>query len=414
MIRKIKNKKLLILLDQVLVSGSNFVLGILLARYLGIEGYGQFALLWLIVLFFSSLQLAYIVSPMLTLGAKKSKIILDRYLSTMVTLQLTFTVFLIIGLYIFLNIAIFFDEKWDIGNLKFYLMTTTLFFLLQDFIRRYFIIKTQYLKLLIIDSIAYLGQLSMIIYLVNTKALELENVFLVISLVFGFSFIIGYSQIKKATTTSIHKKLLFLKNWHFSKWLVYSAVLQWGSGNFFILAAGAILGSWSVGVIRVMQNTMGIFHVLFISLENILPINFSKIYKKDGYSSLISYFKLQLKYGFIIFSILASLIYLFSSEIIGFIYGDEYIEYSYLLVGFILIYMFIYITMLQRYLLRTLEMTKVIFTSYIFTTAFAFLSSYPLIEYFKLDGVLIGMFIMQLIIMVIFYKSIKMNRINNV
>lgn len=66
MINKLRNKKTLVFLDQIIVSGSNFLLGILLARNLGIEEYGQFALLWLIVLFFSSLQLSFIVSPMLT------------------------------------------------------------------------------------------------------------------------------------------------------------------------------------------------------------------------------------------------------------------------------------------------------------------------------------------------------------
>ena len=414
MISKIKNKKSLIFLDQMLVSGSNFVLGIILARSLGVEGYGQFALLWLIVLFFSSLQLAYIISPMLTLGSKKSLSILDKYLSTMVSLQLVFSLFLMCALYLFFEIAIYFDERWNIDDMKLTIMLATLFFLIQDFIRRYFIIKVQYFRLLFIDSIAYIGQIMMIVYFIYTNSLDLANVFLAISLSFGISLVLGYSQIKRVSTKNIYKRLLFLKNWKFSKWLVYSAVLQWGSGNFFILAAGAILGSWSVGVIRVMQNTMGIFHVLFIALENILPINFSKIYKKDGYSSLIKYFKLQLKYGFVVFSILASVIYLFSSEIIGFLYGNAYIEYSYLLVGFVLIYMFIYITMLQRYLLRTMEMTKVIFTSYIFTTIFAFLSSYPLIEYFQIDGVLVGMFITQIIIITIFYKSIITNRISNV
>lgn len=414
MLSKIKNKKSLIFLDQILVSGSNFILGIILARFLGVEGYGQFALLWLIVLFFSSLQLAYIISPMLTLGSKKSSFVLDRYLSTMIYLQLLFTAILMISLYFFFEIAVLFDEKWDIGDLKIYIIFTTLFFLFQDFLRRYFIIKAQYYKLILIDSIAYLGQILIITYFIYINNLELNTVLLAIAISFLLSLMIGYMQVSRVATDKQYKKLIFLKNWKFSKWLVYSAVLQWGSGNFFILAAGAILGSWSVGVIRVIQNTMGIFHVLFIALENILPINFSKIYKKDGYSSLIKYFKLQLKYGFVVFSILASIIYIFSSEIIGFLYGNEYIEHSYLLVGFILIYMFIYITMLQRYLLRAIEMTKVIFTSYVFTTIFAFLSSYPLVEYFELKGVLLGMCIIQIIIIIIFYKSIVTNRIGNV
>jgi O-antigen/teichoic acid export membrane protein len=286
-----------------LVSGSNFVLGILLARYLGVEGYGQFALLWLIVLFFSSLQLAYIVSPMLTLGSKKSFFITDRYLSTMMFLQLLFTLIAILSLYFFLEIAVVFDEKWDMGDLKIYIIFTTLFFLSQDFLRRYFIIKTQYYKLVLIDAIAYIGQLGMIVYFIYNNNLELSTALLAVSIPFLLSLSVGYTQVTRVTTDIQYKKLVFLKNWNFSKWLVYSAILQWGSGNFFILAGGAILGSWSVGVIRVMQNTMGVFHVLFIALENILPINFSKIYSKNGYASMINYFNKQLKYGAVIFAI---------------------------------------------------------------------------------------------------------------
>ncbi len=414
MLKKLKNKKTLVLIDQMLVSGSNFLLGILLARQLGVESYGQFALLWLIVLFFSSLQLAYIISPMLTLGSKKSFLVLERYLSVMLYLQVLFSFLLMIGLYAFFEIAPSINEKWNIGDLKIYVIFTTLFFLSQDFLRRYFIIKTNYFKLILIDSIAYLGQLLIIAYFMYMNNLGLNTAFLSISVSFLLSLLIGYMQVSRVSTAIKYKRLIFLKNWKFSKWLVYSAILQWGSGNFFILVGGAILGSWSVGVIRVMQNTMGIFHVLFIALENILPINFAKIYRKNGYKSMMDYFKTQIKYGLIVFSILAVLVYEFAPNIIEFIYGSEYTQYSYLLVGFVGIYLFIYITMLQRYILRTIEMTKMIFISYVVTTTFSFLSSYPLIEYFKIDGILIGMFMIQLIMVGIFYQYIMKNRLKYV
>jgi O-antigen/teichoic acid export membrane protein len=404
MLKKIKNKKSLIILDQMLVSGSNFILGILLARYLGIEGYGQFALLWLVVLFFSGLQLAYVISPMLTLSGKKSSGVLDKYLSSIIFLQFFFLIFIIIGLYFFFEIAVYFNKQWDIGDLKLYIIFTTILFLFQDFIRRYFIIKAEYYKLIFLDSIAYLGQLGIVLYFTYIDTLELKLVFLAISISFSLSFIFGYVQIKKTSTSRVYKKLIFLKNWQISKWLVYTAILQWGSGNFFILASGAILGSWSVGVIRVMQNTMGVFSMLFQALENILPINLSKIYKKYGYKRMINYFKLQLKYGTIIFTLLALFISIFSFEIIGLLYGELYVEYSYLLVGFVFIYMFNYIITLQRYLLRTLELTQVIFTSYIATTAYAIISSSLFIGYFKIDGVLIGVLTMQLLTIIIFYK----------
>ena len=410
MISKIKNKKSLIFLDQMLVSGSNFVLGIILARSLGVEGYGQFALLWLIVLFFSSLQLAYIISPMLTLGSKKSSFVMDRYLSTMIYLQLLFTVILMISLYFFFEIAVLFDEKWDIGDLKIYVMFTTLFFLFQDFLRRYFIIKDQYYKLILIDSIAYLGQISIITYFIYINNLELNTALLAIAISFLLSLMIGYMQVSRVATDKQYKKLIFLKNWKFSKWLVYSAVLQWGSGNFFILAGGAILGSWSVGVIRVMQNTMGIFHVLFIALENILPINFSKIYSKNGYKSMINYFKIQMKYGLIIFSILAGAVYGFSSNIIQFIYGSEYVQYAYLLVWFLVVYALMYIQLLQKIIIRTIEKTRIIFISYVVANLLSLVSAYSLINLLKIDGIVIGVFLVQLILNAMIYYHLKFKK----
>ena len=71
MLFKLKSNKPLVFLDQAIVSGSNFILGILLARNLGIEGYGYYSLIWLVVLFFSSMQLASLISPMMSLGPKK-------------------------------------------------------------------------------------------------------------------------------------------------------------------------------------------------------------------------------------------------------------------------------------------------------------------------------------------------------
>ncbi|KOR29273.1 hypothetical protein TI04_09020 [Achromatium sp. WMS2] len=58
------------LLDQMLVSGTNFLIGVFLVRLLGMEQYGMFILVWMIVQFFTSVQSALIVAPMLTIAPK--------------------------------------------------------------------------------------------------------------------------------------------------------------------------------------------------------------------------------------------------------------------------------------------------------------------------------------------------------
>ncbi|APW66220.1 hypothetical protein LPB137_10375 [Poseidonibacter parvus] len=402
-----KNKKSLIFLDQILVSGSNFLLGILLARFLGLDIFGQFSLLWLIVLFFSSIQLALIISPLLTHAPKKNKLIKDYYLTNMLYMQFIFSIICVLILSILFYFSELITSKYNISEFRYYILWMVFSFLCQDFIRRYFIIKISYFRLIFIDVIAYIGQLIGISSLIFFEQLTLINTFISISLTFTISFAVGYLQINFKSLKSTHIKLLFLKNWKFSKWLVYSSLLQWGSGNFYILVAGSILGPWSVGVIKVMQNTMGIFHVIFIALENILPIRFAEIYKNNGYQKTISFFKIQLQYGFYIFLVLISVLFIYGEELILVIYGDEYVSYSYLLFGFMIMYIFIYIGMLQRYILRTIENTKKIFINYIITTIFSVIASFILIKTLEINGVVIGMILTQILTSIIFFIEIK-------
>ena len=60
------------LADQVLVSGSNFLSTIVLARALGIEEFGRYVLAWAIIVFMQNIQYAAVSSAMLSIGPKQS------------------------------------------------------------------------------------------------------------------------------------------------------------------------------------------------------------------------------------------------------------------------------------------------------------------------------------------------------
>ena len=61
------------LADQAMVSGVNFLTAILLARYLGIEEFGRFALAWMVVLFIVNIQYAMIIAPMMSIDPEKRR-----------------------------------------------------------------------------------------------------------------------------------------------------------------------------------------------------------------------------------------------------------------------------------------------------------------------------------------------------
>ena len=89
--------KLLLIADQVMVSGSNFLLGILLVRSLGLESYGIFAVLWMVILFGLSINHAFITKPILSIVPKMESTKGRMYLQNVQCLQgvLSFLFFLI-------------------------------------------------------------------------------------------------------------------------------------------------------------------------------------------------------------------------------------------------------------------------------------------------------------------------------
>jgi len=80
--------KALVFADQAMVSGSNFILGILLVRWLGLEIYGVYALLWMGVLFALGVNHAFVTKPLLSIAPKMEKEEQRKYFSGLHVIQL--------------------------------------------------------------------------------------------------------------------------------------------------------------------------------------------------------------------------------------------------------------------------------------------------------------------------------------
>ena len=56
--------------EQALVSFSNFILAILLLKFLGVEAFGIFSFFWILLLLINAIQQSSIISPMLSISPK--------------------------------------------------------------------------------------------------------------------------------------------------------------------------------------------------------------------------------------------------------------------------------------------------------------------------------------------------------
>ena len=291
-----------VLFDQAILSGTNFLTGILLARFLGIETYGLFALLWMIVLFGLSFSQAFVTKPMLSLGPQKESEDQNHYYSSLHAIQLIFSglsfVLSCFGLLVFIS---FFRLELPSFGLLLKVPIILALFLNYDFYRKYFFVSERLKWPIIIDGLLATFQLVGFSILYLNDALSIESVLTLLVLVYVFINGISFVKCVFPDFEMSNLKKTILLHFEYAKWLIGTALLQWLCGNFFIIAGGGILGTAAVGAIRIAQNVIGLTHVIFLAMENIVPVYAAKRFKAGGIRSLYQFLKkLSLQSGLVI------------------------------------------------------------------------------------------------------------------
>ncbi len=402
---KSHGEKLLVVTDQGLVSGVNFIVAILLTRFLGLEVYGLYVLAWMVVLFISSMQQAFIIMPLYTLYPKQD--LKEQYLSGLMGIQLIFSVTSVLAVCILVSFAMKINPEWSNPGLVFLTGLVTGLHSFNDYLRRLFFVLHKPGTVLIMDLIGY-GVLPVIILvLVALDQLSIHTVLisicclLMLSISFSliFRYDAGFGLKKNSLPLGLH--------WRFSKFLIGTSLLQWFSGNLFIVVAGSTLGPVSVGAIRIAQNIIGVLHVLFIAMENLIPVRASELYKTNGRKSMLKYIGIVSKQAAVPTSILLGIIAIFRNEIIRLFYGEVYLEFHYLLLLFAGLYILVFIGTILRFIIRTIEKNRLIFTSYIASGILSMALAKPLVSSFGLLGVMIGLFLVQILSLTIYFFSLK-------
>lgn len=403
----VKSESAIIYTDQALVSGLNFLSSVVLTRYLGLEGFGIYSIAWMGVMIASSINQPFIIAPMQTLSGKKEDTVQSDYLQALVFKQLFFSALMSVLAFFAVIILSYVLKQWKVQSIILAFPLAVFAFLLQDFLRRYFFVIGKPYRSLLIDAIAYGGLLLSAFAIHFVRTMDAQFVLLLTAVFFLYAALVGLWSLDQLKFKPKVIKAVILEHWDFSKWLTVTAVLQWFSGNLFIITTGAILGPVAVGVTRMAQNIVGITHVLFLAMENIIPVRASNHQKEGGNGEMFRYlWKFSLQMGAVTITLL-TLLAIFSKQIILLFYGAEFVMYQHILVGFCALYVIIFIGYPLRYAIRTLENTRLIFVSFVTTSIFSVLSAYPIIKTFGLNGVLIGLVLTQLISIVIYYAALR-------
>ena len=393
------------LADQTMISGVNFLSGILIARYLGVTEFGRFTLVWMAVLFANSLHHAMIIAPMMSIGPKQSEAEEPFYYGAVFTLQSLFAGLTFAALWLGAWAGGTLFPEWQMGGLAWPLAFVALAFQMQDFLRRYFFTRGRPRAAFANDAISYIGQITLLIGLFQVTTMDSSRVLWAIAATYTVAavcsaFFVGSIDFHTATF-----RQSTLRHWRFSRWLAASAVMQWLSTNFFVIAAGAILGATAVGGLRAAQNLLGVTHILYMGLNNVVIPHASRLLHNRGKRESMIYLRHIGILGIASVGFIAVIFFAYPSFWLTLVYGADFANYGRLLQWYAVIYPILFLTNPLSAALQVLERTKGIFVSRLACAAFSVVAATPFIRLWGAEGAVSGLFCAAIILVTVLALS---------
>ena len=387
------------LADQMITSGSNFVTSILGVRILGGKEFGIYSIVFIGFLLMGSLQWAIISSPMMTFSQKLTRSEADDYFRVILWQQLIFSTAL--SLLVFLSmeeVHAFFPDA-ELGSLSLPFAIATFFLQMQEYSRRYYFSKGKSAFVLIQDVVRYLIQIgSLVLFWKFSIHIRTSGMLWVLSCASLLALVISFSGFPGLLGSWRNFYPIMVRQWHYSKWLIPTALMQWISDNAIILVTGSLLGAWSVGVLKAAQNIMGITNILLQAFDNIVPITASRLFHTEGSVGLVRYLKKTALLGGGAVIILSVIWASFAKFWLKLFYGNQFSEYGNIVSWYALISVIIFLALVVRSGLTALEKTKSWFISYAVMAVFNALIAYPVVHFWGLEGALWGLLLSLLLL----------------
>ncbi len=393
---------LLVLVDQAIFSGTNFLLTLFLAQRLDIKNFGLFSTIVLVTYLVMSITNALIIQPFqvsISKIAKRKEYYVSLFLGLVALLSLF--MFLVKLLVLFLpneNIYCFQSNA---------IICFIVGYLLQDFFRKIFLGLANIVTVVIID-IVFLVLISIAFYILKNE-ITLFNTLLVVGLANSISSIPGLYFIIKNYENPISWKLFLQDHITQGKWLFSVAVLQWCSSNFFVLISGVYLGIEALGALRLVQSFFGIINIVLQTVENYFLPKVAILYN-ENVAKAKKYLVEITAYGALLFGLLLSVLFIFSTQIIVLAGGTKYESYAYVVKIIAVLYFFIFLSYPVRIAVRVMVLNKIFFIGYLISFVSSLLTFHLLLKYSGLYGAVAGLIINQILMILYWQNQLRKNQ----
>ena len=388
--RLFKGRRNQTILDQLIVSGSNFATTILLVRGLGLKQFGIFSIVYALILLANNVQLSFICSPMITLAAlSEAGAPRTNYLRGMFGVQVWFCG--IVAVLAALGASIYLRLKGVPGEDQILpaFLASLVAFLMQDWLRRYYFAAGKAQHSIWNDVISYLGQAVLLLGLLYRHQLTVNSALWSIAGTSGIAFLIGQS-VERLSFTRLESQAAWLQSHRLSRDLAIASQLQWFVYQGAMLFGASILGAEAAGSVRATQNVVGPINVAYQAMENIVPLRAGEEMRRGGIQRVVTFlFRFGMK-GLIALSLLFLSLVFVAKPFLNLFYGRGVGIYAGVLDLQMLYFLLLWPLRQLNYLFRTIERTSSILISSFVAAATSLLLLYPCVRTFHAMGIMVA------------------------
>lgn len=323
--RRTLDQPALVLLDQMIVSGSNFLAVMLVGRALPQQEFGLFALAYASVLFIANLHRAFVTQPLNVLGADEG----PRARASRLRGLMRAHGYLLPPAWLGIALAglFFFRDPWLVLAACLYAAAL----LMQDLQRRYWYTLGDVPVVLRNDALSFGGQVLAVLLATRLVGPYAAVALAAMALAPALGFLRGRRYLPPASIRMAPLRPLLAEHLRFAGWLLATVFATWaGSQLYPFLLAG--LGATSVAMFAASRNLLSAVSVIVQAVNNYLPTRLRRLLAEHdvgGFSA--ASFRTAVHIG-LLAGALVLVCALFARPLLNWTYGPAYADSAHVLV----------------------------------------------------------------------------------
>jgi O-antigen/teichoic acid export membrane protein len=400
--RSLLRKGVWALADQGLISATNFVMTVLVARALSPRDFGLYALMFTALLFLNNVQSALVSQPHTMRGAPLSG---QEFVGFTTTTAWTQVMLSCVGAFVIALIgSVGLWRGWGAAPLLFACASATAAWQMQEFVRRILYIRSKVSAAFLNDVVSYFGQLLLVLLLWRTERLTTVSATVAIAVTSLLGAILGAWQVRaylggrpawtafRTTATS---------NWNFGKWLLGGHIATWMSGRLYPILAAGMISVATTGAMKAVQTILGPMNVLVFALDPLLGPMAARRHAAGGVPALRAYIGKIQWFMLLTVGLYCLLVSIFARPILDLVYADQYTDYAWLLVVMAINYTFIALRGPMALALTVLGETSSVFRIHLLSCVVNLTLGIAVVYVFRLPCIGIGILINGIVLQAI-------------